>query len=55
MNFGKRSLTGLIKDNIYESEVFKKYTEKKSWSVKDVLQKCLEKLDNKTYSCPGIT
>ncbi len=54
MNFGKQCLNGLIADNVYESEVFKKYVEKKGWSVRDVLQKGLEKLDSKTYTCPGI-
>ena len=54
MNFGKRSLTGLILDNVYESEVFKQYLEMKGWSVRDVLRKCLEKLEAKEYSCPGM-
>ena len=53
LNFGKRALTGLILDNVYESEVFKKYIEMKEWSVKDLLRKCLAKLESKHYTCPG--
>ena len=54
INFGKRALTGLILDNVYESEVFKKYIESKGWSVKDILRKCLGKLESKHYTCPGL-
>lgn len=52
LKFGKKVLTSLIMDNLYESEILKDYLETKGLAVQDVLNVCLEKMQEGTYTCP---
>lgn len=53
MNFGRKSLAGLILDNQFESEIFKDYIDSKGLSVKDVLQECCKQMDAGKFSVPA--
>lgn len=48
--FGEKCLLSVINNNPYESKILKDYLTEKGLSERDLLQKCLQKLDSKEYS-----
>ncbi|CAB3995649.1 E3 ubiquitin- ligase CHFR [Paramuricea clavata] len=47
-------LDGIILNNKYESQILKNYLNDKDWSIQDLLSKCLEKLDSKSYTTTDL-
>lgn len=54
MKFYNNCLDGVILNNQYESQILKNYVNDKGWTIHDLLSKCLEKLDSKSYTTTDL-
>ncbi|XP_019854831.1 PREDICTED: E3 ubiquitin-protein ligase CHFR-like [Amphimedon queenslandica] len=52
VTYDESTLGRIINDNSYESKVLKDYLREKGLAFKDMINTCLDKLDNGTYSAP---
>ncbi|KAL3856726.1 hypothetical protein ACJMK2_011449 [Sinanodonta woodiana] len=51
LNFGRKCLDNILLDNMYESNVLKKYLDDHNMSVRDMLKSCLHKMEEGKYIC----
>ncbi|XP_028410485.1 E3 ubiquitin-protein ligase CHFR-like [Dendronephthya gigantea] len=54
IKFNSNCLDGVILNNKYESQILKNYLNDKGRNIQDLLSKCLEKLDTKTYTTTDL-
>ncbi|XP_078337680.1 E3 ubiquitin-protein ligase CHFR-like isoform X2 [Crassostrea virginica] len=51
ITLGRKCLTNLILENLFESEILKNYLEEKKMTLNEMRDVCMQKLDEGTYKC----